>query len=85
MRSGGESTVPIYNTISYIIQIVLNKIVANKINENVKKQMAKLGQIRGLEGRDPRRTYFPEELCILKRENIIFEFYIFTKMFVEML
>ena len=50
---------------------------------NVKIKMAKLGQIRGLGGRDPRRTYFPEELCILKIENIIFGFYIFTKMFIQ--
>ena len=53
--------------------------------ENGKVKCLFLGQIRVLEGRDPRRTYFPEELCILKRENIIFEFYIFTKMFVKML
>ncbi len=48
-----------------------------------KTKMAKIGQIMGLEGRDPRRTYFPEELCILKSENIILWFYIFPKLFIK--
>ena len=55
--------------------------------KNMYKYKWRIGQIRGLEGRDPRRSKKTEELCFLNLENIILGFYTFyenvRKMFIK--